>query len=497
MDEFKRILKHSAIYGLGNVLSKMIGFILIPVYTNVLSKDEYGLMELLNNTMIIIQLVVGMGLSIAILRFHSECKDDDSRDTVVSTTIFFTMGFALVVAAIGVYFSQDLSRLILRDGGYSEPFRVMMFVMLFTTVIEVPMVVLRAKEKSFTFLGVSLAQLIIGLVLNIFFIVILRCGVAGWLLSSLWTSALICGYLLYNTLGSIRKRRFSFGLLQRMLTYTIPLIPASLAMFWIHNGDRYILNSETGMGDVGIYSLGYRFAMMIPLLVGQPFFLIWSVRMFHIFEQEGGEKVYARAFTYFTAVILLFWLCMAATIKEVIFLMSRPQYHNAYFIVHIVAMGYVLREFSDFFKGVLLIRRKTSFIGLSTLISALVSTVLYLVLIPHFKLLGAAWATFFTFGFMALFMFITSQYVYRVPYEYKRLIIMGALAIAILLGSRYVSFPSLYLNMVIKGFISMCFFPLLYLFGFFTPDEKEKILNGISTVFSFMKHKKRPLGPQD
>ncbi|MFH2002266.1 MAG: oligosaccharide flippase family protein [Planctomycetota bacterium] len=487
MDEFKRILKHSAIYGLGNVISKMIGFILIPVYTNVLSKAEYGLIELLNNTMIIIQLVVGMGLSIAILRFYSEDKDEDSRDAVITTSIIFTCFFALIVAAVGLYSSKDLSRLILRDIGYSEPFRVMMFVMLFTTIIEVPMVVLRAKERSITFLGVSLAQLIIGLVLNIFFIVFLRCGVAGWLLSSLWTSALICAYLLYTTLGGVRKMRFSFSLLKRMLAYTIPLIPASLAMFWIHNGDRYILNSEVGMGDVGIYSLGYRFAMMIPILVGQPFFLIWSVRMFHVFEQEGGEKVYARAFTYFTGVILLFWLCMAATIKEVIFLMSREQYHSAYFIVHIVAMGYVLREFSDFFKGVLLIRRRTSFIGLSTLISALVSTVLYLYLIPRFGQLGAAWATFFTFGSMALFMFITSQHVCRVPYEYKRLIIMGALAITILLSSRYVSLNNLYINMAIKGFFSLCFFPLLYLFGFFTPDEKEKIAKGLSIVFGFLK----------
>lgn len=475
MSEFNRILKHSVIYGVGNILTKMIGFLLIPVYTQVLSTEKYGLMELLQNTQNVIGIIVGMGLATAILRFYSEDKSREARETVVSTSVIFTTIVGAAVAGLCILFSSDLSLLILKNKGHAEPFTVMMFWLFFANMIEVPMVVIRAQERSAVYVMVCLAQLILGLVLNIVFIVFLRLGVAGWLLSSLWTSVVICLYVVISTLSRVEKIRFSFPLLKRMLVYTIPLIPAALAMFWIHNGDRYILNAAYTTADVGVYSLGYRFAMMIPFLIGQPFFLIWSVRMFDVFENNGGEKVYARTFTYFTAVILIFWLLLAATIKEVVMIMSDEQYHQAYIIVHVVAMGYVLREFSDFFKGVLLIRRRTSFIGYTTGFSALVATVLYLILIPKYGMWGAAWATLFTFGAMAASMFVAGQYVHKVPYEYKRLLIMAGLALVILFTSRYISFSNIYLNMAVKSLLAISFIPILYLFRFFRDDEKAQI----------------------
>ena len=136
--------------------------------------------------------------------------------------------------------------------------------------------------------------------------------------------------------------------------------------------------------------------------IGQPFFLIWSVRMFDVFEQTGGAKIYARAFTYFASVTIMFWLFLSATIKDVIQIMTDTPFHSAFCIVPLVALGYVLREFSDFFKGVLLIKQRTSYIGYFTLFTAVVATVLYVILIPRYDVWGAAWATFATFAIMAL-----------------------------------------------------------------------------------------------
>jgi O-antigen/teichoic acid export membrane protein len=490
MNEFQRILKHSFIYGLGNILSKLIGFILIPVYTNILTPDEYGEIALLQNTMNIIQIIVGLGLAVAFLRFYSEDKSTEARETVISTSMLFTVAFALMVTALGVLFATDISFLVMQNRGYAQPFTVMMFVLLFSSIIEIPLVILRAREKSIVFIMVCLAQLLLGLFFNILFIVILRAGVAGWLLSALWTSVIICSYVVISTLTSVRKIRFSFPLLKRMLVYTLPLIPASLAMFWIHNGDKYILKYYFEIGEVGIYSLGYQFAFMITLLVGQPFFMIWSVRMYDVFEQDGGDRIYARTFTYFAAVILTCWLCLAATIKEVIYMMSPPSYHRAYMIVHIVAMGYVLREFSDFFKGVLLIKRRTSFIGVTTLFSAFVATVFYLLLIPPYGILGAAWATFITFFTMAGCIFLASLRVHRVPWEYKRLTIMGALSISILITFKYISLPTLFANMAVKGALALSFIPLLYLGGFFSDEEKGLITKGLRRALVFLRLRK-------
>jgi len=330
--EFRRVLKHTFIYGFGSIISKMIGFIMIPIYTRFLDPDAYGLIELLEMTINVLQLIVTLSLPITMLRFFSEDRSREAWDKIISTTILCTGFLAVVTAGLCILYSPHLSLLILGNRGHAHPFTVMMFIMIFNCLIELPLVVLRAKEQSIRFISVCMARFLLACFLNIFFIVILRQGIAGWLLSSLWTSVIICSYLLITTLAGVRKIRFSFSLLKRMTAYTLPLIPAGLAMFWIHNGDRYILNAVKGLTDVGIYGLGYKFAIMISFLIGQPFFLIWSVRMFDVLEQKGGDKVFARTFTYFASVVIMAWLFLSVVVEDVISIMADDVYHTAVFV---------------------------------------------------------------------------------------------------------------------------------------------------------------------
>lgn len=491
--EFKNILKHSAVYGLSNILPRMIGFFMLPVYMNVLPESAYGRIEILDNTLNVIQMVVGMGLAASILRFYSEDTDPDARDLVISTAMLFTTVAAIVITVLGILLSSDLSYFIFRNRGHAHPFTVMMIVYLFNSMIEIPLMILRAREKSAIYLMVGVSRFVLGCVLNIVFIVLLRLGVVGWLLSGLWTSIIICSYLVVSTLSSVKRIRLSWPLLKRMMVYSLPLLPAALAMFWIHNGDRYILIATHGDRDTGIYALGYKFAIMITYLIGQPFFLIWSTRMFYIFEGKNGEKIYARTFTYFSSVVFMALLFICVIIKDLVFVLSPDKfkgYKEAYLIVPLVAIGYVMRECSDFFKGVLLIKRRTSYVGWVTALSALVCTALYLFLIEPYGRWGAAWATLATFTTMAAGMFIASQHVHKVPYEFGRLAIMAALGLALYFGIVQIHLENPIVDGLLKGFLSLSFYPILYLCGFFTGEEKEKITAGVTKILSVMRLRK-------
>ena len=125
----------------------------------------------------------------------------------------------------------------------------------------------------------SSSALILALSLNIFFIVGMEWGIMGFLLSSLATSVTTSLILVIATLGNA-PIRFSLAPLKKMILFGLPLVPSGLGMFWINFGDRFILKHCYTDWEVGIYSLGYKFAMMLSFLIGQPFFLIWSVRMY-------------------------------------------------------------------------------------------------------------------------------------------------------------------------------------------------------------------------
>jgi O-antigen/teichoic acid export membrane protein len=490
--EFKLVFKQSFIYGLGNIISRMISFVMIPIYLRKFSPADYGLIELLENTMNIIGIIVGMGLASAILRFYTEDKTKEGRDRLISTVTLFTLFISIVVTVVGIVYAFELSSLIFDRTNYSHPFKVMMFIFFFNSVIEVPMVLIRAKEKTKTFITVNIARFILACTLNILFIVVLNRGVGGWLLSSLWTSIIICSYLVVTTLASVQKISFSFSILRRMAPYALPLIPASLAMFWVHNGDRYVLahvfEGQLGMDYVGIYSLGYKFAFLITSLVSQPFFMAWNVRMFYIWEQEGGDRLYARFFTYFVSFIIMCWLVLSVVIKDTILLLcpeDKPGFQSAYLIVALVAFGYLLRECSDFFKGVLLIKKRTSFIGYYTVLTAIISTILYLVLIPRYDIWGAAWATFITFALMMLLMFAASYRVHKVPYEFKRILVLLVLAFAMFQGLGLFELEHRYYNVLLKGSLCLAFYPILYFIGFFTAEEKSRIDQALSHILGF------------
>ena len=183
---------------------------------------------------------------------------------------------------------------------------------------------------------------------------------------------------------------------------------------------------------------------------------------------------------------ILVILCV--TIEDLIRILARnPAFYSAYHIVPIIAVGYILRECSDFFRGVLLIKRRTGFVGLSTLIAIVVCTIFYVALIPYFKVGGAAWATLFTFGAMALCMFVASQRVQKVPYEYKRLAIMIGLALILIGGLNSFRIPDLYADLILKGILCLSFYPLLYRLGFFTAEEREKIGRWFGKITGFMR----------
>jgi len=213
--EFKNIFKHSFVYGVGSILTKLVGFVMIPIYCNTkfLKPEELGLMEILDNTINIISLIAGMGLCTAILRFYSEDKRKVAREILISTTVLVTALATGIAALLGIIFSTELSFLLMKTRGYGHPFTVMMFILFFSCLVELPKVVLRAKERSTIFIIVCIGQLILACALNIFFIVVLRRGIAGWLLGTLWTSVITCSYLVVTTLGDVRKIRFSFSLL--------------------------------------------------------------------------------------------------------------------------------------------------------------------------------------------------------------------------------------------------------------------------------------------
>lgn len=488
LGEVKGLLKHSAVYGIGNILSKLVGVFMIPLYTRCLEPEDYGVIELLDLTLFFIAMFVGMGLSQAVLRFYFSAKDQDEKDSIVSTAILFLSGLAVAVVLIGVAFDDQLSLFLFKTNSSALYFDLMIITFFFSALIEIPMVLLRAQERSVVFTVVTLLRLVMALSLNIYFIVIARWGVMGFLVSNLTTSVTVSLVLVVASL-SRSKISFSLSHLKTMVLFGLPLLPSALGMFWINFGDRFFLKHCYTDWEVGIYSLGYKFAMMLSFLIGQPFFLIWSTRHYQVIDEEDGEQVYARIGTYLAMILVFAGLGLSLVIPAVMQIVPSEKYITAHLVVPIIVLGYVFRELSDFFRGILFITKKTALVGIIVTLTAVVSTVLYLVLIPRYSLYGAAVATLVTLAFMAGCMLFFAQRQRRIPYEFGRIATLFLTGFGLYFVFRNIHIVNPYADLVCKTAASFLYFPLLYVTGFFNAREKRRLNNAIKKVQSFVERR--------
>jgi O-antigen/teichoic acid export membrane protein len=471
-DELKRLTKHGTIYSAGGILSKLAGFMMIPLYTHYLSPADYGTLELLDLSVALFGLAAMMWMNAAMVRYYYEYEDYKNRSEVISTILIAAALVGLLSAAGGIVFGKQLSTLILKTPSYYKFFWLLSITFCFSTVNSVSFSYLRAKQRSGIVSAVGVITLVISLTLNIYFIVILKYGVIGILYSSLLTTVLSAIALTVMTLREITLS-FSFAKLRALSIFGAPLVITSLSAFALNFSDRFFLQRFTNVSIVGIYALGYKFGFMLSFLLVQPFDMIWSSRMYEIAKRPNGAELFARIFRYYSLALVAVALGLSLIIKDVIAIIASPSFRDAYKIVPVIALAYVFQGAFRFMVGGSYIEKKTYSIGMISGVSLLVNLLSNYVLIRRFGGMGAAWATTLSFFLMASLAYFLSEKVHPVAYRLGPFFVSAAVATMLYWCAVKIAVPSVFLSAGLKFLIFISFPVVLYLIGFFNEDEIE------------------------
>lgn len=489
----KNLAKHSVIYGLGDLLSKSIGFILIPVYTHYLSTEEYGTLELLDLTSYIIGLLLAMGIAQSVVRYYYEYDDQKRKNQVISVALLTIWAVSIVVLFVLFYFSGDISNTVFKSPDYSHLFNIIFITMVINLSNEIPTTLLRIQQRSVFFVVVSLARVVINLTLNIVFIVHYGLGVLGILYGGLIANALAGVFL---TIYTLRQTGISYSkeVALAMLKYGLPLVGSWLGMFVLNFGDRFLLQRLTTLSDVGIYSLAYKFGMLPNIIILSPFQRIWAPKQFEIVKEPDAKPTYSLVFSYFIFVELFIGLGILVMIRDVITVIADPEYHSAYRYVSLILVSYIFYGAYSFTQFGILLKKKTKYLGTTSLIGAAINISLNLLLIPRLQIWGAAIATICSFAFLFFCIFPIAQHFYRIPYEYGRLLKMILSAVGLYFLAYYIHFEHIYISLTVKFVIALCFPVVLYVIGFYSKEEREKARELIGRVINFIKKNKKTVG---
>lgn len=447
----------------GVILSRAVSFIMLPIYTHYLIPGDYGVLELLVMTSEVIAIFIGLGLPSAIFRFYSEKESTAEKNRVISTALI--SGSALFFVIFGLMFinSRFFSVLLFGSDAYVHHFRVLFASMAFASSLELPLIYLRARAKSVKFVTVSLVRLVIQLSLNILFIVVLGYGVLGVLYSSLIATLVLSAYLMVGTVKDCGLG-FSRGTLKELVIYGYPLIFSHLGTFILTFSDRYFIKAFFDLNEVGLYSFGYKFGILVSSLLMGPFFAHWAVEMFEIDKRADREEVFVRIFDVMFFVSLTFIFAESVFIKEAIKILSAPEYLQAYTVVPVICLAYYFSMLAFYVRLGIMIKKVTKFIAYSTIIAVAVNIGCNFLLIPPFGMYGAAASTLISFYIRFILVYIWSQKVYPLPYRWARLNMLLIYSALLLLVSFLITFDNIVLGVVKDSLFLIVFLVTIYMF---------------------------------
>lgn len=483
----KRIFSHFLIYASGMIAQKMIGFIMIPIYTRYLMPEDYGVLELLTTTFEIVGIFTGMGLTAAMMRYYYSYKDTENRRTVISTAMIMALCVYPVSASVIFIFSDRLAAMIFGKNGYGHLLDLMIISFIFTSLMEFPLTFIRIREKSIKFITLSLSRLLIALSLNIYFVVILKTAVKGILYSGIITSGLLSSYLLFSTLKETGIR-FSIAKAKDMVRYGVPMAFSFLGSFIMIFSDRYFLRVYSSLSDVGVYSLAYKFAAVIPFLIVTPFMQIWGPKRFELADERSNGGLLKKFSTYLAFALITAALGLSLFIKPIIQFITAPAYFGAHGIVPILALSYVFYGFFHIVNTGILVSKKTSYLSYAYLISSIVCLAGNYIFIPQFGAFGAAWTTVLSYLVLVSTTYYFSQSLFKIQfdlYQIAKLVAYGILSYTVLC---LYDPDNVIVAISYRFAILVSYLICVFLSGYFSQEEKQALLKIISKPFGTLRY---------
>lgn len=471
----KKTVTHAAVYGLGNISRNIVSVLMLPIYTRFLTTADYGVIELLSMLLDFVSIILGARLGQGIFRFYSDAVTQKEKDAVISSAFFLAVSFNGTGVVFLILFAEPLAQFLLGDGAFGRYVSLFALTLALSACMEVGMTFIRAQQKPWLYVWLSVVKLLLQVGLNIYFVVILRLHVEGVIYSALISSGVMALVLTSYTLSKVGIR-FSYDTARRLLGFSLPLMLAAIGAFYLTFGDRYFLRVYWGLSEVGIYSLSYKFGFMLAILAWNPFEMIWDTQKYEIYRKANARQIYQSTFLVVSSFMVFMALALSLFAKDILFIMSDPAFHSAYKLVPIILVAYIVQAWTGYCNFGILIKRNTLQITYAAVIAVAVITIAYLTLIPLFGGYGAAWATVLAFLVRFLWINWKATQAYDMQLPWGKVMLLSGLAIFVYLLSIFSPEPLLG-SIVVRLFLALLFFSAFMVLPILPASEKATIMN--------------------
>lgn len=459
MKKYKELFKNLGLLTISNFGSKILTFLLVPLYTNVLTIGEYGTYDLYITTTLLLSPVLSLNIADAVMRFALE-KGRNQRDV-------FTVGFIRILKAISVFavvvslnYAFDIIPVF-----NQFPFFLWLYFALSLTYDFLTQFT-RGMDKISDLAVAGLLNSATTVALNILFLLVIKIGLTGYFLANCLAFIVPIIYLTLR-LKTYKMLNIKFKdkpLKKEMERYSTPIIFNTIS-WWINNvSDRYIITWILGVEANGIYSVAYKIPSVLNVFQSI-FSQAWTISAIKEFDDENKKfyssiyKIYNFSMVFVCSVLLLF----NQLIAKILF---AKEFYEAWKYAPFLLISVVFGSLSGFLGGIFSAAKKSTTFAKTTIVGAVINIVLNIALVEKIGAIGAAIATLISYFVVWASRFYQANKIIKIEINLKRdfvsyLILLAQAIIMVLVSNYIIKYISIIVLLIILILINLSEFKTL------------------------------------
>ncbi|MFZ5986465.1 MAG: lipopolysaccharide biosynthesis protein [Bacillota bacterium] len=401
-NKFKQLLSNTVIFAVGNVLVKLIQLFLMTLYTSAMTTGNYGIAELMNNSVEFAMPIASLCIYEAVFRFSID-KDANHKKLLSNGINILLISFFII--SIVIFISNTFIKY-----EYAWYFALMLFS---TSLRQLLAQFARGigHVKRFAISGVLNALMLF--IFNIVFLLIFPMEIQGYLISIVLANIVSAVFILFTSkvYQYISFTYIDNKLLKTMLIFSLPQIP-NMISWWITNiSSRYIIIGFCGASMAGLFTAASKLPSMVNLL-STIFQQAWQFSSAKEIKENGSDKFFSDVFKIYSAFIFVACSSLIMTIPLIARALLKGDFYRSWIYIPLLLVSAALNCYSVYFGTFYIAVKKTKMAMISTMIGAVSSLLICFTTIPFIGIYGALIASVLSYLIIVLFRIIdTKKYV--------------------------------------------------------------------------------------
>ena len=427
MDKYKKLAKNTLIFSIGSFSSKILGILLVRIYTGFMSKGEFSTVTNIQYLVNLIGPIATLSIAEGILKYGLDEKTQKSKvyTSGVIVSILGMLAFTCLFPFIGLI--KEF-----------KPYISYMIVFLFTSEFRwVNQQFVKVKNYLRLYAIDSILSVVSLVVFSLLFLMGFDMGIKGYILALIMSDLSSIIFLIFfaNLQDDLKIRQVDINLTKSMIQYTLPLIPTSVLWWVVSSSDSFMVSRLVSDEVNGVYAVAYKIPNLISL-ISIIFFRAWQMSAITEYNSKERRKFYTKVFDSYLSIMFVASAGIMFTIKILTKIIADKEYWGSYKMAPFLIIAVLLQSYCTFLSSIYNATSQNQNSLKTSFLAAIINIVLNIILIPFFGAQGAAFATMMAYFVCFIVRLVDTQRIAKYSISWRKigtnLVVMLIMAIVIL-----------------------------------------------------------------